>query len=101
MHACACSKLQKLLYGACIHAFMQAPAEAAPATPDALNILVGTITTVKQHPDAEKLYLEEIDVGEEAPRQVISGLRSHCSLNISACDKPDASFLSTVQLHGT
>lgn len=54
---------------------VQAPA-AAPAapTPDVLNILVGTITSVKRHPDAEKLYLQEIDVGEVAPRQVISGV---------------------------
>ena len=52
---------------------VQAPTVAAPATPDALNILVGTITSVKKHPEAEKLFLEDIDVGEEAPRQVISG----------------------------
>ena len=27
-----------------------------------------------KHPDAESLYLEQIDVGEEKPRTVISGL---------------------------
>lgn len=56
---------------------MQASAPAAAATPagvDALDIRVGTITAVQQHPDADGLYLEEIDVGEAAPRQVISGL---------------------------
>ena len=33
--------------------------------------------TAKQHPDADGLYLEEIDCGEAAPRQVISGLVKH------------------------
>ena len=66
---------------------MQAPAAAAaPATPDMLNILVGTITDVKQHPEAEKLFLEQIDVGEEAPRQVISGDRSS-SLPLVFCNR--------------
>lgn len=27
-----------------------------------------------QHPDADSLYLEKIDIGEEEPRTVISGL---------------------------
>lgn len=56
---------------------MQAPAPAAAAGPpsvDALDIRVGTITAVKKHPDADALYLEEIDVGEDAARQVVSGL---------------------------
>jgi tRNA-binding EMAP/Myf-like protein len=56
------------------YACMQAPPAAAPVAPDALRIVVGTIATVKRHPDAEALYVEEIDCDEEAPRQVISGL---------------------------
>ena len=39
-----------------------------------LDMRVGLITTAKKHPDADSLYIEEIDVGEEKPRQVISGL---------------------------
>lgn len=31
-------------------------------------------TQVDKHPNADALYLEEIDVGEDKPRQVISGL---------------------------
>jgi tRNA-binding EMAP/Myf-like protein len=31
---------------------------------------VGRIVSVQQHPNADALYLEEIDVGEEKPRQV-------------------------------
>lgn len=30
--------------------------------------------SVAKHPDADSLYVEEIDVGEEAPRTVVSGL---------------------------
>ena len=29
---------------------------------------------VDKHPQADALYVEEIDVGEEKPRQVVSGL---------------------------
>ncbi|CAG9462226.1 unnamed protein product [Pedinophyceae sp. YPF-701] len=49
---------------------------AASATADvsALDIRVGTIRAVKQHPNADALYVEEIDLGEDKPRQVISGL---------------------------
>lgn len=32
------------------------------------------------HEVAERLYCEEIDVGEEAPRQIASGLREHLTL---------------------
>jgi methionyl-tRNA synthetase len=42
-----------------------------------LRLQVGKILSVKQHPNAEKLYIEEIDVGEEQPRQIISGLKDY------------------------
>ncbi|GBF95548.1 hypothetical protein Rsub_08529 [Raphidocelis subcapitata] len=41
---------------------------------DALDIRVGQIVAVGRHPNADALYLEEIDLGEGKPRQVISGL---------------------------
>ena len=40
------------------------------ATVDMLDIRVGQIVSVEQHPDADALYVEEIDIGEEQPRQV-------------------------------
>lgn len=40
-----------------------------------LDIRVGQITKVWHHPDSEKLFCEEIDVGEEAPKPIASGLR--------------------------
>jgi len=59
----------------------KAPA-TAPADPNLPDILklefkVGKITKVWVHPTADKLYCEEIDVGEEVPRQIASGLRKH------------------------
>jgi aminoacyl tRNA synthase complex-interacting multifunctional protein 1 len=43
----------------------------------ALDIRVGVINKVWEHPEAEKLYCEEIDVGEGEPRQIASGLRPY------------------------
>eukprot|EP00088_Acartia_fossae_P034184 TRINITY_DN35053_c0_g3_i1.p1 TRINITY_DN35053_c0_g3~~TRINITY_DN35053_c0_g3_i1.p1 ORF type:complete len:311 (-),score=76.91 TRINITY_DN35053_c0_g3_i1:42-944(-) len=55
-------------------------APKAPAEPEApidvgrLDMRVGHIRSAKKHPDADSLYVEEVDVGEEKPRTVISGL---------------------------
>ena len=60
----------------------KAPAAADPNLPDILKLefKVGLITKVWVHPDADKLYCEEIDCGEEGgPRQIASGLRLHYS----------------------
>mmetsp|Transcript_34287 Transcript_34287/g.37060 ORF Transcript_34287/g.37060 Transcript_34287/m.37060 type:complete len:249 (-) Transcript_34287:238-984(-) len=47
-----------------------------------LEFKVGVITKVWNHPNADKLYCEEIDVGEESgPRQIASGLRPHFTLD--------------------
>ena len=45
-----------------------------------LDIGVGVITKVQKHPDADSLYVEEIDVGEPTPRTVVSGLVKYISL---------------------
>ena len=58
--------------------------EKAPKEPPAkkevdvsvLDIRVGTIVKCWEHPGADKLWVEEIDVGEDKPRQVVSGLRA-------------------------
>jgi len=44
------------------------------------DIRVGKIVSVKPHEASEKLYVEEIDVGEEIPRQILSGLRDFIPL---------------------
>jgi tRNA-binding EMAP/Myf-like protein len=54
------------------------PKPAAPNLTDvsALEIRVGFINKAWKHPESEKLWCEEIDVGEEAgPRQIASGLQ--------------------------
>lgn len=45
-----------------------------------LEFKVGEITKVWVHPTADKLYCEEINVGEDEPRQIASGLRPHFTL---------------------
>ncbi|GBF87385.1 methionine-tRNA ligase-like protein [Raphidocelis subcapitata] len=52
----------------------------APVDVSRLDIRVGFITKAWHHPDAESLYVEEIEVGEDAPRQVVSGLVKHVPL---------------------
>jgi aminoacyl tRNA synthase complex-interacting multifunctional protein 1 len=64
-----------------------APASATPApakvfTPTVcqfsrLDVRVGRIISVMMHPKADTLYVEQIDIGEAKPRQVISGLVNH------------------------
>lgn len=53
-----------------------APAPAVPAEVDvaACDIRVGRIVSVERHPDADSLYVEQIDVGEAEPRTIVSGL---------------------------
>ncbi|KAI6225008.1 TRNA-binding domain-containing protein [Aphelenchoides besseyi] len=45
-----------------------------------LDLRVGRILDAKKHPDADALYVETIDLGEEKPRTVISGLVKHIPL---------------------
>ncbi|ETW81567.1 hypothetical protein HETIRDRAFT_318800 [Heterobasidion irregulare TC 32-1] len=53
-----------------------APAEdAGEPVPSMIDLRVGHIVDVKKHPDADGLYVEQIDFGEETgPRTVVSGL---------------------------
>ncbi|MBN1175715.1 methionine--tRNA ligase [Candidatus Woesearchaeota archaeon] len=39
-----------------------------------LFLQVGRILQVENHPKADKLYIEKVDVGEEEPLQIVSGL---------------------------
>ncbi|KAJ7780643.1 hypothetical protein DFH07DRAFT_729399 [Mycena maculata] len=57
-----------------------APAKAAAAddgepVPSMIDLRVGHIVDIMKHPDADGLYVEQIDIGEETgPRTVVSGL---------------------------
>lgn len=47
---------------------------AEEVIPSLLDLRVGKVLTVSRHPDADTLYVETVDVGEESPRTVVSGL---------------------------
>ena len=42
-----------------------------------ISLLVGKILSCTAHPDADSLLVEKIDVGEEEPRTICSGLAKH------------------------
>ncbi len=42
-----------------------------------LKIVVGTITAVETVPDSNKLLKLTVDVGEEVPRQILSGIKKY------------------------
>ncbi|KAJ3614449.1 hypothetical protein NHX12_018021 [Muraenolepis orangiensis] len=53
------------------------PQEEAKVDVSRLDLRVGRIITAEKHPDADSLYVEQVDVGEAAPRTVVSGLVKH------------------------
>lgn len=52
----------------------QGAVKAEEVVPSRLDIRIGKILSVSQHPDAETLYVETVDLGEAEPRTVVSGL---------------------------
>ncbi len=52
-----------------------------------LCLKVGEIKSVRQHPEAEKLYIEEIDLGNGDMRQIVSGLKDYYELTDMECKK--------------
>jgi len=51
-----------------------------PVDVSRLNMKIGKIVNVKKHPDADSLYVEEVDVGEGKNRTIVSGLVKHVSM---------------------
>jgi len=52
-----------------------AAADSGEPSPAMIDLRVGRIVDVKRHPEADGLYVEQIDLGEDAgPRTIISGL---------------------------
>lgn len=53
--------------------------QQAPAGPFAdfrrIDIRVGTVVEVGDHPEAEKLYVLKVDLGEEQPRQIVTNIK--------------------------
>ena len=55
-------------------------AKNAPKDPNdisRIDLRVGRIVRAWPHPDADRLWCEEVDLGEGAPREIASGLRDH------------------------
>ena len=42
-----------------------------------VDLRVGTILEIENHPKADKLYVLKVDLGEEQPRTIVAGLRTH------------------------
>ncbi|XP_020088432.1 aminoacyl tRNA synthase complex-interacting multifunctional protein 1-like isoform X1 [Ananas comosus] len=66
----------------------QSQAEEAPPPSDpvreaaeALDIRVGRVLRAWRHPEADSLYVEEVDVGEAEPRTICSGLVDYIPLD--------------------
>jgi methionyl-tRNA synthetase len=55
----------------------EAPAPAEFSDFQKLDIRVGRITQADPHPDADKLLVLAVDLGEDKPRQVVAGLAEH------------------------
>ncbi|KAJ9128237.1 hypothetical protein QFC24_000529 [Naganishia onofrii] len=51
-----------------------APPPPTGPLPSMIDLRVGKVLEVSRHPDADSLYVEKIDVGEDEPRIVCSGL---------------------------
>lgn len=41
-----------------------------------LELRIGTVTEVNDHPEAEKLYVLRVDLGEEEPRTIVTNIKS-------------------------
>jgi len=56
-----------------------APIEETISIAEAFPVIlkVGKIEEISEHPDAEKLYVLKVDLGEKKPRQIVAGLRKH------------------------
>lgn len=53
---------------------------SAADNPNRLDLRVGQVTEVNLHQDASHLYISKVNLGEENPRTVISGLVDHISI---------------------
>lgn len=61
-----------------------APVPAAPASADItiddfmrIDLRVGTIRRAEPHPNADRLVVLSVDLGEEQERQLVAGIRAH------------------------
>lgn len=62
-----------------VHAEVAAPAPVYATIDDfqKIEIRLGTVISVDVVPDADKLYILKVDLGEASPRQILSGIRKY------------------------
>ena len=46
-----------------------------------VDLCVGKIISVEKHPNADRLYIEQVDLNESVPRTVVSGLVEHVPIS--------------------
>jgi len=58
-----------------------APATTVPGAPGGpsgdLDVRVGLVRSVENHPSADRLYVLSVDLGEAQPRTIVAGVRPH------------------------
>lgn len=54
---------------------------SSPVDVRKLDFRIGKIIEINKHPDADSLYVEKIDCGENNPRTIVSGLVNHVPIN--------------------
>ena len=42
-----------------------------------MDLVVGTVSSVEPHPNADKLYVMQVDLAEGQPRQLVAGLKPY------------------------
>lgn len=67
---------------------VRAMADEAPEAPEGveqlIDVRVGKVIKAYKHEEADKLYVEEVDVGEAEPRQICSGLVPYMNAEVRA-----------------
>ena len=64
--------------------------ERGPVAPPFNNVVVGQVLSVTKHPDADRLNICEVDVGEESPRQIVCGASNVSAGILVPCALPGA-----------
>lgn len=64
--------------------------EVAPVAPAFNNVVVGKVLSVEKHPDADKLNITQVDVGEEEPVQIVCGAKNVVAGMKACCAKVGA-----------
>ncbi len=61
-----------------------------PVAPAFTNVVVGKVLSVEKHPDADKLNITQVEVGEDAPVQIVCGAKNVVAGMMACCAKVGA-----------